>query len=36
VPTLIEWDSNLPEFTVLQAEALKADLNRRAAHDLAA
>lgn len=36
VPTLIEWDSDLPEFTVLQAEARKADLNRRAAHDLAA
>lgn len=36
VPTLIEWDTNLPHFEVLQAEAHKADAIRRARHAAAA
>jgi uncharacterized protein (UPF0276 family) len=36
VPTLIEWDTDLPEFDVLQAEARKADSLRSALHALAA
>jgi uncharacterized protein (UPF0276 family) len=36
VPTLIEWDSNLPELEVLIAEARKAERVMEARHDLAA
>jgi hypothetical protein len=36
VPTLIEWDTDLPEFDVLQAEARKADSLRSALHALPA
>jgi len=36
VPTLIEWDTDLPDFEVLQAEAQKADSLRNALHALAA
>jgi uncharacterized protein (UPF0276 family) len=36
VPTLIEWDTDLPNFDVLQTEARKADSLRTALHDLAA
>jgi uncharacterized protein len=36
VPTLIEWDTNLPSFDVLQAEARKADSLRSALRALAA
>jgi len=32
VPTLIEWDTDLPKFAVLQAEARKADSLRSALH----
>jgi uncharacterized protein len=36
VPALIEWDTDLPNFDVLQAEARKADSLRSALHALAA
>jgi hypothetical protein len=36
VPTLIEWDSNIPALTVLAAEAHKADRVREARHARAA
>jgi uncharacterized protein (UPF0276 family) len=36
VPTLIEWDTNLPELSVLVAEAARAQRDLDAAHDLAA
>jgi uncharacterized protein len=36
VPTLIEWDTDLPNFDVLQAEARKADSLRSALHARAA
>jgi len=36
VPTLIEWDTDLPNFDLLQAEARKADSLRSALHALAA
>ena len=36
LPTLIEWDTDLPAFEVLQAEAHKADSLMAALHDLAA
>ena len=36
VPTLIEWDTNIPALDVLRAEAAKADSIRSAAHALAA
>jgi uncharacterized protein len=36
VPALIEWDTDIPRFAVLQAEAAKADGLRAAAHALAA
>lgn len=36
VPTLIEWDTDLPTFDVLQAEARKADAIGAAIHDIAA
>jgi uncharacterized protein len=36
VPTLIEWDADLPNFDVLQTEARKADSLRSALHALAA
>ena len=36
LPTLIEWDTDIPNFEVLQAEALKADALEAALHDLAA
>ena len=36
VPTLIEWDTDLPKFEVLQEEARKADSLRSALHALAA
>lgn len=36
VPTLIEWDTNLPAFDVLQAEARTADGYHRALHAAAA
>jgi uncharacterized protein (UPF0276 family) len=36
VPALIEWDTDIPRFEVLQAEAAKADGLRAAAHALAA
>jgi uncharacterized protein (UPF0276 family) len=32
VPTLIEWDTDIPEFEVLQAEADKADDIQSAEH----
>jgi uncharacterized protein (UPF0276 family) len=35
VPTLIEWDTDLPTFDVLQAEARKADAIGAAIHDIA-
>jgi uncharacterized protein len=36
VPTLIEWDTDIPSFDVLQAEAGKADALRAAEHVIAA
>jgi hypothetical protein len=36
VPTLIEWDTDIPALGVLVDEARKADLRREARHDLAA
>ena len=36
VPTLIEWDTDIPALDVLRAEAAKADSIRTAAHALAA
>ena len=36
VPVLIEWDTDIPEFTVLQAEADKADSIRVSTHAIAA
>jgi uncharacterized protein len=36
IPTLIEWDTDLPNFDVLQTEARKADSLRSALHALAA
>jgi uncharacterized protein len=36
VPTLIEWDTNIPALAVLMAEAAKADALRAQAHALAA
>jgi uncharacterized protein (UPF0276 family) len=36
VPTLIEWDSNLPELAVLMGEARKADRIMEAGYELAA
>ncbi len=36
IPTLIEWDTDIPSFDVLQAEARKADAVRADEHDLAA
>ena len=36
VPTLIEWDTNIPALDALRAEAAKADSIRSAAHALAA
>ena len=36
IPTLIEWDTDLPEFDVLHAEARKADSLRSALHARAA
>jgi uncharacterized protein (UPF0276 family) len=36
VPTLIEWDSNLPALSVLLAEARKADGLMERAYELAA
>jgi len=36
LPTLIEWDTDLPGFDVLQAEARKADALEATLHDLAA
>lgn len=36
LPTLIEWDTDLPPFAVLQAEAEKADRLRARAHAIAA
>lgn len=36
LPTLIEWDTDIPEFHVLQAEADKADALRASLHALAA
>ena len=36
VPTLIEWDTDIPALDVLRAEAAKADSVRSAAHALAA
>ena len=35
-PTLIEWDTDLPDFAVLQAEAAKADAIAAASHQRAA
>jgi len=26
IPTLIEWDTDIPDFTTLRAEALKAEI----------
>ena len=36
VPTLIEWDTDIPALEVLAAEAAKADAQRADAHALAA
>jgi uncharacterized protein (UPF0276 family) len=36
VPTLIEWDTDIPAFDVLEAEARKADSLRAAGHAVAA
>jgi uncharacterized protein len=36
IPTLIEWDTDIPELDVLRTEAAKADSIRTAAHALAA
>ena len=36
VPTLIEWDTDIPAFDVLEAEARKADSLRAARHAVAA
>jgi len=36
VPTLIEWDTDIPALDVLRAEAAKADSIRTAVHALAA
>jgi len=36
VPTVIEWDTDIPALDVLRAEAAKADSIRTAAHALAA
>jgi uncharacterized protein (UPF0276 family) len=36
VPTLIEWDTEIPELHVLVTEAQCADRHAEAVHDLAA
>jgi uncharacterized protein (UPF0276 family) len=36
VPTLIEWDTDIPALEVLVAEAARADLTLERRHDVAA